>query len=115
MSQQFATDGAGQEAVGGVPPGVRSYSTIEGAEVRLPRGMKMFGYAGLVYAARSEGNRTVNEWTIGAKKQLFTWSGVGGAALAAHYSHVDRAVWSGGKGRLDYVMVSLRFTIPPPR
>ncbi len=115
LSQQFATDGAGQEAVGGVPAGVRAYTTIEGAEVRLPRGMKVFGYAGLVYGARSASNRTVHEWTLGAKKRLFTWSGVGEAALAAHYSHVERAVWSGEKGRLEYVMVSLRFTIPPPR
>lgn len=113
LTQQFATDGAGQEAVGGVRSGVRSYATIQGAEARLPHGTKVFGYWGLVYGARSEGNRVVREWTVGAKKKLFTWSGVGEATMAAHYSHVERVVWSGRKGELNYLMISLRVTIPP--
>ena len=114
LTQQFVTDGAGKEAVGG-PEGVRSYATIQGAEARLPHGTIVFGYGGLVYSARSEGNRIVGEWTVGAKKRLFRWSAAGEATMSAHYSHVERAVWSGRKGNLDYVMISLRFTIPAPQ
>ncbi|MBY0507737.1 MAG: hypothetical protein K2X03_27745 [Bryobacteraceae bacterium] len=114
LTQQFVTDGAGKEAVGGGPAGVRSYATIQGAEARLPHGTIVFGYGGLVYSARSEGNRIVAEWTAGAKKRLFRWSAAGEATMAAHFSHVERAVWSGRKGNLDYFMISLRFTIPAP-
>jgi hypothetical protein len=114
LTQQFASDGAGREPVGGLPDGVRSYATIQGAEARLPHEMKLFAYAGLVYGARSEGNRVVREWTVGAKKNLFTYSTIGVASLAAHYSHVQRAVWSGPAGEMNYAMVSLRFTVPAP-
>lgn len=114
LTQQFASDGAGREAVGGVPDGVRSYATIQGTEARLPHDTKLFAYAGFVYGARSRGNRVVREWTIGAKKNLFTFSQIGVASLAAHYSHVQRAVWSGPTGEMNYAMVSLRFTVPAP-
>lgn len=114
LTQQFVTHGAGPEAVGGVAAGVHAYATIQGAETRLPQGTTLFAYAGLVYGARSVSNRVVSEWTIGAKKTLFTFSKAGAVALAAHYSHVQRAVWSGSKGEMDYVMVSFRFTVPAP-
>ncbi len=114
LTQQFASNGAGQEVVGGVPPGVRSYATIQGGEMRLRGGLIVFGYGGIVYGGRSSGNRVVGEWTIGAKQKLFTSRGIIAATLAAHYSHVERAVWSGGKGEMDYVMVSFRFTVPAP-
>ncbi len=114
LSQQFASDGAGREAVGGIPKGVRSYATIQGAEARLPHETKVFAYAGLVYGARSGSNRVVREWTVGAKKTLFTYSNIGVASLAAHYSHVQRAVWSGPAGEMSYAMISLRFTVPAP-
>jgi hypothetical protein len=112
LTQQFATDGAGREAVGGVPDGVRSYATIQGAEARLRHDTKLFAYGGLVYGTRSGGNRVVREWTVGAKKQLFTYSKIGVVSLSAHYSHVQRAVWSGPAGEMKYAMVSLRFTVP---
>lgn len=114
LTQQFASDGAGREAVGGLPNGVRSYATIQGAEVRLPHELKLFAYAGLVYGARSGGNRVVGEWTVGGKKNLFTYSTIGVASLAAHYSHVQRALWSGPTGEMNYAMVGLRFTVPAP-
>ena len=98
--------------MGGVPDGVRSYATIQGAEARLPHDTKLFAYVGFVYGARSRGNRVVREWTIGAKRNLFTVSKIGVASLAAHYSHVQRAVWSGPAGEMYYAMVSLRFTVP---
>ena len=114
LTQQFASNGAGQEVVGGVRPGVRSYATIQGGEMRLPGGPIVFGYGGIVYGGRSSGNRVIGEWTIGAKQKLFTSPRIGAATLAAHYSHVERAAWSGGKGEMNYVMVSFRFTVPAP-
>lgn len=115
LTQQYASEGAGQEVVGGVPSGVRSYATIQGAEARLAHGTIVFGYGGMVYGARSSRNRVVGEWTLAATQKLLTFSGIGAATLVAHYSHVDRVAWSGAKGAMDYAMVSLRFTVPAPR
>lgn len=112
LSQQFVTDGAGGEAVGGGPERVRAYSTIEGLEGRLGHGVTLFGYHGLVYSGRSNGNRVVREWTLGASKKLFTVPGYGAATLAGHFSQVDRVQWQGAVGEMHYLMVSFRYTVP---
>ena len=112
LTQQFITHGAGREAIGGVPPRVRAFATIEGAEAKLGRTTSVFGYAGLVYGARSVGNRVVHEWSVGARHKVWDHHPYGATTIAAHYSHVDRAVWKGGHGEMSYVMVSLRYTVP---
>ena len=113
LTQQFITRGAGPEAVGGVPSRVRAFATIEGAEAKLGHGTSVFGYAGLVYGGRSAGNRVVREWSVGAKHKL--WERPHGAAtIAAHYSHVGRAVWNDGHGEMSYFMISFRYTVPAP-
>lgn len=112
LSQQFVTDGAVEEAVGGGPERVRAYSTIEGLEGRLGYGITLFGYNGMIYSARSNGNRVVREWTLGASKKLFTLPGYGVASLAGHFSQVDRALWQGTVGEMHYLMVSFRYTVP---
>ncbi|MCZ2153220.1 MAG: hypothetical protein LC114_04845 [Bryobacterales bacterium] len=112
LSQQFVTDGAGGEAVGGGSERVRAYSTIEGFEGRFGHGITLFGYSGMVYSARSNGNRVVREWTVGASKKLFSVPGYGWATLAGHFSHVDRAQWQGAVGEMHYLMLSFRYTVP---
>lgn len=112
LSQQFVTNGAGGEAVGGGPEQVRACSTIEGFEARLDHGITLFGYNGMVYSARSNGNRVVREWTVGASKKLFTVPGYGVATLAGHFSQVDRAQWQGAVGEMHYLMVSFRYAVP---
>lgn len=112
LSQQFVSDGVGGEVVGGGPERVRAYSTIEGLESRLGRGVTLFGYNGIVYSERSTGNRVVREWTVGASKKLFAVPGYGVATLAGHFSHVDRAQWQGAVGEMRYLMVSFRYTVP---
>lgn len=112
LSQQFVTRGAAPEAVGGLPHGVRAFATIEGIEARLPHGVGVFAYGGLVYGGRSAGNRVVREWTIGATQKLFTKPGYGSAMLAGHYSHVARGTWAGPQGQMGYLMVSCRYTWP---
>lgn len=112
LSQQFVTDGVGGEAVGGGPERVRVYSTIEGLEGRFGYGVTLFGYNGIVYSARSNGNRVVREWTVGVSKKLFTVPGYGVASLAGHFSQVDRALWRGAAGEMHYLMLSFRFTLP---
>lgn len=106
------TNGAGGEAVGGGPEQVRACSTIEGFEARLDHGITLFGYNGMVYSARSNGNRVVREWTVGASKKLFTVPGYGVATLAGHFSQVDRAQWQGAVGEMHYLMVSFRYAVP---
>lgn len=113
LTQQFVTHGAGPEAVGGIPARVRSFSTIEGAEARLGHRIIVFGYAGLVYGGRSASNRVVNEWSVGAKHTFWEHS-TGTASVAAHYSHVNRAVWNGGRGHMSYLMLNVRYTVPRP-
>lgn len=113
LTQQFVTRGAAREVVGGEALRVRAFSTIEGLEAKLGRGSSVFGYAGLVYSERSAGNRVVQEWSVGARHTLWDRP-YGATALAAHYSHVNRATWDGRRGELAYVMVSLRHTWPSP-
>lgn len=112
LTQLYVTDRAGKEAVGGEPESRRSYAAIQGIEARPRGGLSVFAYGGFVYASRSHGNRLVREWTLGVRQRIYKTQRHGSLTLGAHYSDVNRAVWSGREGELQYFMLSLRYTLP---
>jgi hypothetical protein len=111
VSQQFVAHGEGPDALGLLPGRVSSLSTIEGAEVKVQRNLEVYCYGGIVYGGRSTGNRTVREWTAGFTRKFPLPQFYGVAAFSGQYSQVDRAIWTGGHGAMNYVQVSFRYYI----
>jgi hypothetical protein len=111
IGQQFASKGALAEALGIVPYGVSGISGLIGAEVPATANLNLFTYYGFVYGGRSNTNRLTAQYSLGFHQQLWrrpdTLSSV---VLSAQYSHVDRAIWSGSAGSMDYVQTSIRYT-----
>jgi hypothetical protein len=112
VSQQFWSQGAGQEALGMLPAGVHAHATIQGVEAKVTRRLELYAYGGIGYAARSTGNRTVREWSAGFLHRLYNHQGIGAVSISGQYSQLDRSTWSGGHGAMNYVMLSLRYYYP---
>lgn len=115
VGAEFWSRGGGPEILGILNGGVRAYSVIEGVELPLRANrLTLYSYGGIVYAARNSGNRMAREYTVGARRRL--WSAAQGQLmLNAQFSQLDRAVWDGRSGSLTYVMGGLRYAFPPPR
>lgn len=107
VAQQFYSKGGGPDALSTMPAGVRVSSTLEGAELKLRKGLEVFAYGGLVYGSHSAGNRAVHEWTVGFSQNAWK-DRQGSAVFAAQYSQIARATWDGKAGTLDSVMLSMR-------
>ena len=109
--QQYWGRRAADEALGVLPAGVNGFATIQGTEVQVARDLEVYGYAGLVYGARSADNRLVWQWSAGfTRKVAMTprWSAV---TFSAQYSRIDRSVWDGRSGRMDYLMCRIRYSL----
>lgn len=107
VMQQFWTKGGGPEALGTIPGSVVTYSTLEGAEIKLRKGLHVFAYGGLVYGRRSNGNRAVREGTVGFSQDLFK-DRYGLTVFSAQYSELNRATWGGKEGSMRFAMISIR-------
>lgn len=103
---------AGPEALRLLPPSVAGYSGIAGLEWQARESFEVYSYAGLVYGGRSAGNRTVREWTLGFTHKIYSDAAYGVVATSAQYSRLDRSVWTGGQGTLNYLMLSVRYSFP---
>ncbi len=99
-------------SMGIAPVNANGFSTLEGLEVQVRRTVEIYSYAGLVYASRAveTGNRAVRQYTAGVNKVMQIPAMRGGVILSLQYSHIDRAVWNGKEGVLDFMMYRLRYT-----
>ena len=107
VTQQFWSKGGGPDALSTIPAGVITYSTLEGAEIKIAKGFQLLTYGGLVYGEHSTGNRAVGEYTIGFSQDV-SKDRYGLAVLSAQYSEVARATWDGKQGSIKIAMVSMR-------
>ncbi len=110
VSQQFWSQGVGYDALKTLPPGVHAHATIQGAEIKVRKGLGLFSYGGIVYGTRSQGNRVVREWSVGARQQLLK-----AVFLSAQYSQLDRSLWNGSTGAMNFLMLSFRYVVPSAR
>lgn len=112
VSQQLWSQGGGPDVLGCLPRGVHAHATIQGVEARVLPTLEVFSYGGLVYGTRSAGNRTVRQWSAGFRQKLFTQAGYGAAYLMGQYSQLDRALWSGPRGNMNFAMLAFRYYMP---
>ncbi len=115
VSQQVVSRGAGPELLHTIPERVGAHSTLLGVEARVRPMLALFAYGGMVYGGRSEGNRTVRQWTAGFSRHLFEQQPWGAALITAQFSQLDRSTWPGGHGSMNYAQVSLRYWLPGSR
>jgi hypothetical protein len=111
VAQQFASKHALTEALGVVPRGASGASILFGAESPLTAKLEVFGYYGFVYGSQSSSNRFTSQSSGGFRKQLWRRKdSADSLAIALQYSHVNRAVWSGAAGAMNYMQTSFRYT-----
>jgi len=115
VSQQLFSQGAGPDLVGSLPAEVQAHAAIQGLEARLSGKLEVFAYGGLAYAARSPGNRLLRQWTVGWHRKLFQHASYGSTSLSFQYSQLDRTLWTGRHGEMNYVMIGLRHFLPARR
>jgi hypothetical protein len=115
VGEEFWSKGGGPEMLSILPPLVHAYSSIQGAEMPFRRGAATaYAYGGLVYGARSAGNRLARQYTVGMLHRIYRGQ-PGAAFINLQFSQFDRAVWDGRSGSLAYLMASVRYSFPPPR
>ena len=112
ISQQFVARRAIGEALGLAPVGISGFSTLEGAEVQARKNIEIYSYAGMVYANRSAGNRLARQYTAGFNWKRNLPAMYGALTMSLQYSYLDRAVWDGRSGMMNFVMYRMRYTIP---
>ena len=111
VGQQFVSKHALTEALGIVPPGVTGASNLFGAEAPLTPMLELFGYYGLVYGCRNDGNRLTSQYSVGFHQRVMARPRSAAAfTISLQYSQVKRAVWSGAAGSMEYVQTRLRYT-----
>lgn len=115
VSQHLWSQGAGPDLVGSMPARVHAHAVIHGLEAKLSAKLEAFAYGGLAYAARSAGNRVLREWTVGWHRRLFEHPSYGATALSFQYSQLDRRLWSGRHGEMNYLMIGVRHFFPARR
>lgn len=108
VAQQYWSKGGGPDALGVVPAGVKTYSTLDGVEAKIGKGVRAFAYGGIVYGARSAGNRDVRQWSVGCSREFLPGYGFGNSLFSMEYSQLDRSLWGGPQGAEQFVMVSMR-------
>lgn len=112
VTQQYWSKRAAYQALGVVPTGVNGVSTLEGVEARVSKNLELYSYGGIVYAARanSAANRLVRQWTIGLNERVPMPSLRASLLMSLQYSHVDRSIWEGRSGAMDFLMYRVRYT-----
>jgi hypothetical protein len=112
VTQVYWSRRAAYEELAVVPVGVNGGSTLEGIEVQVRKHLEVYSYGGLVYAAQASasGNRRVWEWTAGVSQKVGLHSLRSGLLMSLQYSHIDRAIWAGNGGAMDYLMYRFRYT-----
>ena len=111
VAQQFVARHALSEALGVVPAAASGFATIQGVEAPVKRSFELYSYAGLVYGGRTTGNRLVRQYTAGANWYKRIHGVPGAVTLSVQYSYLDRAVWSGRSGSMQFVMCRMRLTV----
>jgi hypothetical protein len=111
ITQEYWGENAAYQALGVVSAGISGLATLQGAEVRVTKNTEIYGYGGLVYAnrVRTTENRLIREETVGIDHKIRT-SANSNILMSFQYSHLDRAIWSGRNGAMDYVQYRLRYT-----
>ena len=111
VTQQYWSKRAAYQALGVVPTGVNGLSTLEGVEAQVRKNLELYAYGGVVYAARGDvnGNRLVQQWTVGLNQKVGLPSLRSGMLLSVQYSHLERSVWNGRQGTMDFVMYRVRY------
>jgi hypothetical protein len=111
VSQQYWSKRAAYQALGVVPDHANGGSTLEGIEGQVRKNLEVYSYAGWVYGSRVDtaGNRLVGQWTGGINQKVALPSLRSGLLLGLQYSHLDRAVWNGKQGVMDFVMYRVRY------
>jgi len=115
VGQQIWSQGCGPDLVGGLPRGVHAHGVIEGIEARLTPSLEVFAYGGLAYATRSSGNRLLRQWSAGLHRRIYHHPRWGSSTLSVQYSQLDRSVWPGGHGEMNYLMLGVRHFLPAQR
>ncbi len=110
VSQQFWAKRAAYQALGVVPAGPNGMAVLEGVETQIRKSLELYSYGGLLYAQRSPSNRVVRQWTVGLNHTIAAPSLFGRFLLSLQYSHLDRAIWDGRQGQMDFLMYRLRYT-----
>ena len=112
ISQQYLARRSLNEALSLVSAGVGGFSTLEGVEVQATKQLEVYSYAGLIYSERSAGNRLVRQYSSGFNWQRPVHTLHGYMTLSLQYSYLDRAVWDGRTGTMQFLMSRVRYTLP---
>lgn len=115
VSQQFWSRGGGPDALNAAPSGVHAYTTIQGIEAQVTKKLELHSYGGIVYGARSAGNRTVRQWSAGFIHKVYSDPFYGTLSFSAQFSQLDRSLWAGGQGEMTFLMLSARYYFPELR
>ncbi len=112
ITQNYYSRHAVYQAIGGAPAGADGISTIEGAEMQLTKNLEAYTYGGLVYAThlKDSGNRLMREISFGVNRKIPLPAQHAVVLLSLQYSRMDRAIWSGQSGTMDYLMYRFRYT-----
>ena len=112
VTQAYWSQRAAYEALAVVPVGVNGVSTLEGIEAQIKKNLEVYSYGGLVYAARGDasGNRLVRQWTAGVNQKVSLPSLRSGLLMSLQYSYLDRAIWAGKEGVMNFLMYRVRYT-----
>jgi hypothetical protein len=111
VSQQFVARHALNEALGLVANGVSGVSTLSGAEFQTKPNFQLHSYGGLLYSERSAGNRLARQYSMGISWRKPVSSLYGFVTLTVQYSYLDRAIWDGRSGKMQFLMYRMRYTI----
>lgn len=110
-TQHFLTKGAGDVALGVVPPAVWAYAGFGGLEWRPNETFELFTYQGFVFGGESQGNRRLWESVAGVSRKLYRAKFVE-VSVGAQYAAVNRAQWHAGSRTLHYGMLAVKVTVP---
>lgn len=110
VSQHYWSRRAAAQALGVVPRGLSGGSVLEGIEISVTRRVELYGYAGWVWAGKSSGNHLVWEYTAGGSYRIPAESMHGAFLLGVQASRIDRELWTGQSGAMNYLISTFRFT-----
>jgi hypothetical protein len=112
VTQAYWSQRGAYEALGVVPVGVNGVSTLQGIEAQVRKNLEVYSYGGLVYAAQgaASGNRLVRQWSAGVSQKVSLPSLRSGLLMSLQYSYLDRAIWAGKEGVMNFLMYRVRYT-----
>ncbi|MEO8596755.1 MAG: hypothetical protein ABI759_25780 [Candidatus Solibacter sp.] len=112
ITQEYWGEGAAYQALGVVAPGINGMAALQGAEVQAQRNLLIYTYGGLVYASHVSAteNRVVREVTVGIDRRVLLAALHSSMLFSLQYSHLDRSIWAGPQGAMDYLQYRFRYT-----